>query len=75
VFVVTCSKTVAERYNAPGQAGAVMDRVEVTRNGETDEFSVVLTRGSDIVRCMVTVAAGNMPDQEKRRARFPRPKV
>ena len=35
-----------------------MDRVEVTRNGETDEFSVVLTRGGDMVRCMVTVAAG-----------------
>jgi hypothetical protein len=45
-----------------------MDRVEVTRNGETDEFSVVLTRGSDTVRCMVTVAASNMPDEEKRRA-------
>jgi hypothetical protein len=45
-----------------------MDRVEVTRNGETDEFSIVLTRGGDMVRCMVTVAAGNVPDQEKRRA-------
>jgi hypothetical protein len=44
-----------------------MDRVEVTRNGETDEFSVVLTRGSDTVRCMVTIAAGNMPDEEKHR--------
>ena len=54
--------------------GVVMDRVEVTRNGETDEFSVVLTRGSDTVRCMVTVAAGNMPDEEKRRAALSRAK-
>ena len=50
-----------------------MDRVEVTRNGETDEFSVVLTQGSDMVRCMVTVA-GNMPDEEKRRAALSRAK-
>ena len=45
-----------------------MDRVEVTRNGNSDEFSIVLTRGSDMVRCMVTVAAGPFPDEEKRRA-------
>ena len=53
-----------------------MDTVEVTRNGETDEFSVVLTQGSDMVRCMVTVAAGNVPDEEKRRAALAKaPKV
>ena len=51
-----------------------MDKVEVTRNGETDEFSIVLTRGSDTVRCMVTVAAGNMSDEEKRRAALSRAK-
>jgi len=51
-----------------------MDRIEVTRNGDTDEFSVVLTRGSDMVRCMVTVAAGNIPDEEKLRAALSRAK-
>jgi hypothetical protein len=51
-----------------------MDRIEVTRNGETDEFSVVLTRGSDMVRCMVTVAAGDVPDEEKHRAALSRAK-
>ena len=51
-----------------------MDDVEVTRNGQTDEFSVVLIRGSDTVRCMVTVPAGNMPEQEKRRAALSRAK-
>ena len=51
-----------------------MDRVEVTRNGETDEFSIVLTRGSDTVRCMVTVAADNTSDEEKRRAALSRAK-
>jgi len=51
-----------------------MDRVEVTRNGETDEFSVVLTRGSDMVRCMVTVAAGKMSNEEKGRAALSRAK-
>jgi hypothetical protein len=51
-----------------------MDRIEVTRNGDKDEFSVVLTRGGDMVRCMVTVAAGNIPDEEKRRAALSRAK-
>jgi hypothetical protein len=36
-----------------------MDSVEVTRNGLTNQFSIVLTRGSDTVRCMVSVTSGN----------------
>jgi hypothetical protein len=51
-----------------------MDGVEVIRNGNTDEFSVVLTRGSDVIRCMVTVTASDVPDEEKRRAALSRAK-
>jgi len=49
-----------------------MDRIEVTRNGRTDQYSVVLTWGSDSIRCMVTVGLGDVPDArsdgEKHRA-------
>jgi hypothetical protein len=49
-----------------------METVEVTRSGHTDQFSVVMTRGSDTIRCMVSVALGDAPDNrtdaEKRRA-------
>lgn len=43
-----------------------MDKLEVTRNGSSNEFSVVLSQGSDSIRCMVTVAEGS--DAEKRQA-------
>jgi hypothetical protein len=46
--------------------GTNMEKIEVTRNGDSDEFSVVLSRGSDSIRCMVTVAADS--DEEKFRA-------
>ena len=29
-----------------------METIEVTRSGDTDQFSVVMTRGSDTIRCM-----------------------
>lgn len=49
-----------------------MDDVEVTRNGRTDQFSIVLTMGDDTIRCMVTVGLGDSPDPrsdgEKHRA-------
>ena len=49
-----------------------METVDVTRSGRTDQFSVVMTRGSDTIRCMVSVALGdtqdNRTDAEKRRA-------
>ena len=49
-----------------------MDEVEVTRNGLTNQFSITLIRGSDTIRCMVSVALGDMPDErsddEKHRA-------
>lgn len=43
-----------------------MDKLEVTRNGDSDEFSVVLSQGGDSIRCMITVGDGS--DQEMRRA-------
>ena len=49
-----------------------METIEVTRSGHTDQFSVVMTRGSDTIRCMVSVAVGdvqdNRSDDEKHRA-------
>jgi hypothetical protein len=49
-----------------------METIEVTRSGHTDQFSVVMTRGSDTIRCMVSVALGdvqdNRSDDEKQRA-------
>jgi hypothetical protein len=43
-----------------------MDKLEVTRNGNSDEFSVVLSQGGDSIRCMVTVGIGT--DSEKQQA-------
>jgi hypothetical protein len=43
-----------------------MKNLEITRNGLTDESSIVLTQGSDTIRCMVTVASG-LPDNEMKR--------
>jgi len=45
-----------------------MDQIEVTRNGDTNEFSVVLAQGGDMIRCMVTVPAGATPDEKLRAA-------
>jgi hypothetical protein len=46
-----------------------MEKLEVTRNAQTDQFSVVLSRGNDTIRCMVTVEAGRAgSDEGKRRA-------
>jgi hypothetical protein len=40
-----------------------MDRVEVVRNGRTNQFSITLARGSDTIRCMVSVALGTTLDE------------
>jgi hypothetical protein len=32
-----------------------METIEVTRSGHTDQFSVVMRRGSDTITCMVSV--------------------
>ena len=45
-----------------------MDQIEVTRNGDTDEFSIVLTHGGDTIRCMVTVATDMSPYEKQRAA-------
>ena len=56
-----------------------MDEVEVTRSGRTNQFSITLIRGSDIIRCMVSVALGDMPDErsdeEKHRAAISKAKA
>jgi hypothetical protein len=39
-----------------------METVEVIRSGHTDQFSVLMTRGSDTIRCMVWVALGDLQD-------------
>ena len=46
-----------------------MEKLEVTRNAQTDQFSVVLSRGNDTIRCMVTVETGRVSsNEEKHRA-------
>lgn len=56
-----------------------MEKLEISRNGETDQFSVVLSRGDDTIRCMVTVASGFeadvQSDKEKQRAALSKAKV
>ena len=56
-----------------------MEKLEVSRNGETDQFSVVLSRGDDTIRCMVTVATGHgegtHSDEDKERAALSKAKM
>ena len=53
-----------------------MEKLEITRNAQTDQFSVVLSRGNDTIRCMVTVEVGGVhSDQEKHRAALSKAKV
>ena len=39
-----------------------MEKLEVSRNGDTGQFSIVLSQGNDSIRCMITVESGHMPD-------------
>ena len=56
-----------------------MDMIEVTRNGLTNQFSIVLTQGNDVIRCMVSVASGHADDlhsdEEKERAALSKAKA
>ena len=56
-----------------------MEKLEVSRNGETDQFSVVLSRGDDTIRCMVSVATGHGEDvqsgEDKERAALSKAKA
>lgn len=56
-----------------------MEKLEISRNGETDQFSVVLSRGDDTIRCMVTVASGHEDDtlstEDNERAALSKAKV
>lgn len=56
-----------------------MEKLEVSRNGETDQFSVVLSRGDDTIRCMVSVATGHgedtHSDEDKERAALSKAKA
>ena len=53
-----------------------MEKLEITRNAHTDQFSVVLSRGNDTIRCMVTVEAGRATsDEEMHRAALSKAKA
>jgi len=53
-----------------------MAKLEVTHNAQTDQFSVVLSRGNDTIRCIVTVEAGRAhSDAATRRAALSKAKV
>jgi hypothetical protein len=53
-----------------------MEKLEVTRNSQTDQFPVVLSRGNDTIRCMVTVEAGRADsDEEKHRSALSKAKA
>ena len=56
-----------------------MDEVEIIRNGRTNQFSITLVRGSDTIRCMVSVASGSVTDErsdgEKHRAALSKAKA
>ena len=45
-----------------------MDEVDVARIARTNQFSITLVRGSDTIRCMVSVALGNVPDERSTRS-------
>lgn len=56
-----------------------MEKLEISRNGETDQFSIVLSRGDDTIRCMVTVDSGHeadaQSDKEKERSALSKAKA
>ena len=53
-----------------------MEKLEVIRNAQTDQFSVVLSRGNDTIRCMVTVETGRVSsNEEKHRAALSKAKA
>lgn len=41
-----------------------MDKVDVSRNGQSNQFSVVLTEGGDTIRCMVSVSETEAMQQD-----------
>ena len=64
--------------NQQREARTLVDEVEVTRSGRTDQFSIVLVRGGDTIRCMVSVALGGTDersDSEKHRAALSKAKA
>ena len=56
-----------------------MEKLEVSRNGQTEEFSIVLSRGNDTIRCMVSLESGHLPGkhsgEEKQRAALSKAKA
>jgi hypothetical protein len=56
-----------------------MEKLEITRNGKTDQFSIVLSRGNDTIRCMVSVEAGAIAElyshEEKHRSALSKAKA
>ena len=53
-----------------------MEKLEVIRNAQTDQFSVVLSRGNNSIRCMITIETGRvLSDEEKHRAALSKAKA
>jgi len=56
-----------------------MEKVKISRNGDSDQFSVLLSRGDDTIRCMVSVESGHAidchSDKEKERAALSKAKA
>ncbi len=56
-----------------------MDKIELIRNGQTNQFSIVLSHGADTIRCMVSVTTGHGEDErsddEKERAALSKAKA
>jgi hypothetical protein len=55
-----------------------VDEVEVTRNGRTDQFSIILVCGADTIRCMISVALSSTDersDSEKHKAALSKAKA
>lgn len=51
-----------------------MDEIEVTRNGQTNQFSITLVRGGDTIRCILG-GSDERSDGEKHRAALSKAKA
>ena len=52
-----------------------MEKLEITRNAQTDQFSVVLSRGNDTIRCMTVETSRASSNEEKHRAALSKAKA
>lgn len=56
-----------------------MNKLIISRNGETDQYSIVLSSGDDTIRCMVSVDSGlatdTRSDEDNQRAALSKAKA